>query len=319
MEMKSLDVAPGVTLDLIDLPLPLEGYHHFFGIWLLRDENRSLRAIVDTGPSSTVPVLLENLKKRGVTRLDYILLTHIHLDHSGGLAEVLEAFPTARVVVHPKGKRHLANPERLWQSSLEVIPDMAAVYGEPAPVDERVFLPEPPGVPKVELLDTPGHAPHHRSFVYQAGEKKILFAGEAASTFGRRGFAWPGEDDGTFFLRPASPPKFFLGDALDSIEKLEAVGADIMCYAHFGYTRDVAYFLDEARKQLLLWKDLFGKYLSENNKTPEEVDLEDLLDYVIGMDPRLKEFPRLPEDMRQRERNFMLSSAAGFLKAVAGS
>ncbi len=316
MEMQSLDVAPGVTLDLIDLPLPLEGYHHFFGIWLLRDQNRGLRAIVDTGPSATVPILLESLKKHGVTRLDYILLTHIHLDHSGGLAEVLEAFPMARVAVHPKGKRHLVDPERLWQSSLEVIPDMAAVYGEPAPVDEGAFLNEPPGIPGVESLDTPGHAPHHRSFVYRVGEKKILFVGEAASTYGRRGFAYPGKDDGTFFLRPASPPKFFLEDALESITRLEAVNADIMCYAHFGYTRDVTHLLDEARQQLFLWKDLFREYLLQGGKSAGEVDLEDLLDHVIDRDPRLTEFRGLPEDMQHREKGFMLSSAAGFLGAV---
>jgi len=317
MKRDSIDVAPGVTLDLIDLPLPLEGYHHFFGIWLLRDENRGLRAIVDTGPSSTAPVLLESLKRHGVTRLDYILLTHIHLDHSGGLADVLEAFPTARVAVHPKGKRHLVDPERLWQSSLEVIPDMAVVYGEPAPVDEKVFLPEPLDVPGVESLDTPGHAPHHRSFVYQAGEKKILFAGEAASTYGRRGHAYPGEDDGSFFLRPATPPKFFLEDALCSIRKLENTDADIMCYAHFGYTSDVAQLLDEARKQLLLWKDLFKEYLAEKKAVPEDAKKEDLLDYVLGRDPWLAELANLPEDMRHRERGFLLSSIAGFLGAVA--
>jgi glyoxylase-like metal-dependent hydrolase (beta-lactamase superfamily II) len=317
MKTDSIDVAPGVTLDLIDLPLSLEGYHHFFGIWLLRDETRGLRAIVDTGPSSTVPLLLESLKKHGVTRLDYILLTHIHLDHSGGLAEVLEAFPAARVAVHPKGKRHLVDPERLWQSSLEVIPDMAAVYGKPVPVDEGVFLPEPLGIPGVESIDTPGHAPHHRSFVYRAGEKKILFAGEAASTYGQRGHAYPGEDDGTFFLRPATPPKFFLGDALESIARLEPVNADIMCYAHFGYTREVAHLLNEARKQLLLWEDLFKEYLAEEKVVPEDVKIEDLLEFVLRKDPWLAELANLPEDMQRRERGFLLSSAAGFLGAVS--
>jgi glyoxylase-like metal-dependent hydrolase (beta-lactamase superfamily II) len=316
MKTDSIDVAPGVTLDLIDLPLSLEGYHHFFGIWLLRDETRGLRAIVDTGPSSTVPLLLESLKKHGVTRLDYILLTHIHLDHSGGLADVLEAFPAARVAVHPKGKRHLVDPERLWQSSLEVIPDMAAVYGKPVPVDEGVFLPEPLGIPGVESIDTPGHAPHHRSFVYRAGEKKILFAGEAASTYGQRGYAYPGEDDGTFFLRPATPPKFFLGDALESIARLEPVNADIMCYAHFGYTREVAHLLNEARKQLLLWEDLFKEYLAEEKVVPEDVKIEDLLEFVLRKDPWLAELANLPEDMQRRERGFLLSSAAGFLGAV---
>lgn len=311
-----LTVVPGVTLDLIDLPLPLEGYHHFFGIWLLRDENRGLSAIVDTGPSSTTPVLLEELKRLGVEKLDYILLTHIHLDHSGGIAEALDAFPSSRVVVHPKGKGHLLNPTRLWESSLEVIPDMAAVYGKPSPVREDVFLPEPPGVPGLEVLYTPGHAPHHCSFVYDADGAKILFAGEAASTYCRRGFAYPGEDDGTFFLRPATPPRFFLETALESIAKLEAVGADVICYAHFGYTREVTRMLEEAKVQLLLWRDLFREYLSKKELTPQDVDMKDLLEFLLRRDPRMAEFRNLPGDMQSREWGFFTSSAAGFLGAV---
>jgi len=316
MDKTTLVVAPGVTLDLIDLPLPLEGYHHFFGIWLLRDENRGLSAIVDTGPSSATPVLLGDLEKLGVEKLDYILLSHIHLDHSGGIAEVLDVFPSARVLVHPKGKHHLVNPTRLWESSLEVIPDMAAVYGRPSRVWEGVFLPEPPDVPGLEVLYTPGHAPHHCSFVYSAGGTRILFAGEAASTYCRRGFAYPGADDGTFFLRPATPPRFFLETALESIERLESSSADVMCYAHFGYTREVPGMLDEAKKQLILWRDLFREYLSKKELAPQDVDMKDLLEFLIQRDPRMAEFRNLPEDMQSREWGFFTSSAAGFLGAV---
>ena len=109
MKVLDLEAAPNVTLSLIDLPLAMEGYHHFFGVWLVRDEARGRNVLVDVGPASTAPLLLETLGGMGIDRLDQVLLTHIHLDHSGGLAELLEAFPAAVVAVHPKGKPHLAD------------------------------------------------------------------------------------------------------------------------------------------------------------------------------------------------------------------
>lgn len=309
-----LAVTPGITLDLIDLPLPMEGYHDFFGIWLLRDETRGRTALIDVGPASTVPLLLEELKARGIVKLDLILLSHIHLDHSGGLAQILQAFPSAKVAVHPRGKRHLADPERLWNSSLEVIPEMALAYGKPLPVDESVFLSEPDEIPGVSVFDTPGHAPHHRSYLYGTEAGPILFAGEAASTFNRLGKAFAGMDEGSYLLRPSTPPRFYLDEALASIEKMKETDATIMCYAHFGYTRDVQKMLREAGDQLLLWRKLFLEYLSKAGST--RVDMDALLAYVVQRDPWLEVLPKLPEDMQSREMGFLISSAAGFLGAV---
>lgn len=316
MKPGTLVVAPGLALDLIDLPLPMEGYHDFFGIWLLRDKTRDRTTIVDVGPASTVPLLLEELKTLGIGKLDYILLSHIHLDHSGGLAQVLQAFPSAQVAVHPKGKRHLVEPERLWNNSLEVIQEMAVAYGKPSPVDERVFLPEPTDIPGISYLDTPGHAPHHRSYLYETEAGMILFAGEAASTFNHLGKTYPGSTGESYLLRPSTPPKFYLDSALTSIENMKTSDAAIMCYAHFGYTRNVQKMLQEAGDQLLLWRELFPEYLAKAGSA--KVDMDALLAFVIQRDPWLADLHKLPGDMQSREMGFLISSAAGFLGALKG-
>jgi glyoxylase-like metal-dependent hydrolase (beta-lactamase superfamily II) len=317
MILQNIEISPGVNITLIDLPLAMEGYHDFFGVWLVRDEPRNRNIVVDVGPTSTAPLLVEDLLVLGVRRLDYILLTHIHLDHSGGLASLLQAFPSAGVAVHPKGKPHLVDPERLWKSSLRVIPEMAPVYGEPAPVDGRPFIPEVDQIPGVIAVDTPGHASHHRSYFYETPAGSVLFAGEAASTFTRIDRLVPGAESDRYMLRPASPPRFYIGTALESIEKLKARDASVLCYAHFGHTMHVRRMLTEAAEQIQLWEKLFREYLSEKGPIGVAgVDMDELPAFLIDRDPWLEEFPKLPADVQSREMSFMRSSAAGFLEDV---
>ena len=316
MRKLRIEVAEKITLDLIDLPLQETGIRDFFGIWLIRDELRGITSIVDVGPASTVLSLIEELKKIGVKKIDHILLSHIHLDHSGGLAQVVRAFPSSMVTVHPKGRRHLTDPEKLWESSLKVIPEMAASYGKPLPVDESVFLEEGEEIPGVRILETPGHAPHHLSFLYNAGKEKVLFAGEAASTYNRLDDLIPGSGSGKYLLRPASPPRYYLENALRSMEDLTHEKATLLCYAHFGYTREVDRMLVEAKEQVALWRKIFLEYLVEHPDSAPGDDLAPLVAFVLEKDPWLSEFSRLPEETRKREMGFLLSSAAGFLGAV---
>jgi glyoxylase-like metal-dependent hydrolase (beta-lactamase superfamily II) len=116
-------------LALIDLDQPKEGYRKFLSSWLCRADG--LTFVVDPGPRSTVDHLIDELARRGVTRVDYILLTHIHIDHGGGAAELLAAFPGARLYCHPAGVRHMIEPSGLWKGSLAVLGDVAEMYGAP--------------------------------------------------------------------------------------------------------------------------------------------------------------------------------------------
>src|SRR5690242_9017571 len=130
------------NLFCIDLDQPaLEGFRKFISSWLYLGQGFTL--LVDPGPLSTIPRLSAELRRLGVERLDYALLTHIHIDHAGGTGALLREFPGATVICHPEGIRHLVAPEKLWQGSRKVLGPLADAYGEIVPVPaERIRFDE---------------------------------------------------------------------------------------------------------------------------------------------------------------------------------
>ena len=149
------------NLFCIDLDQPtLEGFRKFISAWLYRGNGFTL--LVDPGPLSTIPHLRGELRRHGVERIDYVLLTHIHIDHAGGTGALLREFPEARVICHPEGIRHLVAPEKLWQGSRKVLGTLAEAYGEIVPVpQEKIGFEEEIGASGVRVFLTPGHAQHH--------------------------------------------------------------------------------------------------------------------------------------------------------------
>jgi len=92
--------------------------------------------LIETGSQTSVPVLLAALGQIGVgpAELAGVAVTHIHLDHAGGVGDVARAFPSATVYVHEKGARHLADPTRLIDSAARVYgPLLDSLYGRLAP------------------------------------------------------------------------------------------------------------------------------------------------------------------------------------------
>ena len=153
---------------------------------MIIDESSSRTILIDVGPVSKRPVLVQSIEAVGVSKLDFILLTHVHLDHSGGLGHLLKKFESAKVLAHPKGKKHLLNPKRLWESSVEVLGDVALAYGRPIPAEESSFLPDEARLKGIKKIETPGHASHHYSFLYEA-DHNVLFVGEAAGNLLQKG------------------------------------------------------------------------------------------------------------------------------------
>ena len=88
-------------LYLVDLPQKIEGFRKFISSWVLKSDSKAV--VVDVGPSSTVEKLVESLNFLGIKDVEYVLLTHIHIDHAGGLGDFFQYFPNAKVVVHEKG------------------------------------------------------------------------------------------------------------------------------------------------------------------------------------------------------------------------
>jgi glyoxylase-like metal-dependent hydrolase (beta-lactamase superfamily II) len=209
--------------------------------------------LVETGSQSSVPVVLDALAALGVGADDLagIVVTHIHLDHAGGVGDLARAFPRATVYVHPVGARHLVDPSRLVASAGRVYGDaLDSLYGrlDPTPA-ERIRVLEDgdeiavgPGR-SLAAVHSPGHASHHLAL--HDSQSGVLFAGDAA------GVRLP--DVGV--LRPATPPPDFdLDLAVQSLRSFAARRPAKLALAHFGVLDgDPAEVLDEAEHALREW------------------------------------------------------------------
>ena len=189
--------------------------------------------LVETGSQSSVPVLLAALDDLGVAPADLagVVVTHIHLDHAGGVGDVARAFPGATVYVHEKGARHLADPTRLVDSAARVYgPLLDSLYGrlDPTPPERLHVLADGEeiriGPDRVLVaVDSPGHAKHH--VAVHDSVSGILFAGDAV------GVRLP--DAGV--LRPATPPPDFdLDQALHSLARFAERRPSGIALAHYG-------------------------------------------------------------------------------------
>jgi len=200
---------------------PIPGFANFISVWLYKGPPCF---IVDIGPSVTIPQLITALKSLEVYRIDYLFLTHIHIDHAGGAGDFLHFFPETPVIVHPEGISHLIDPSRLWKGSVEVLGEIAKAYKPIKPVPENLLMDvnQFHSYP-VEPILTPGHSAHHISYQFE----DILFAGEAAGVN-------LSEAAGQAYLRPATPPRFFLETFVQSLDRLLDRNTDLICYGHWG-------------------------------------------------------------------------------------
>jgi glyoxylase-like metal-dependent hydrolase (beta-lactamase superfamily II) len=289
------------NLYLIPLNLPEEGFHHFLCAWLYKDDPTVI--LVDPGPRSTMSALLQALEKMKIRHIDHILLTHIHLDHAGGLGLLLDRYPDTKAICHPKGIPHLLKPAKLWEASKKVLYETAIIYGEPAPVAAKnldCWYDIPAGDIAVAVYETPGHAPHH--LCYRIGD--LLFTGEAAGIF------YPMEKD--LYLRIAAPPGFELGDYRKSLGLLRNVDASVLCFSHYGLSFEIEKILHLASAQTELWTTVIERCSALESPLFEEK----VFDALLAVDPGLSCFHQLPEDVKKRETYFLGNSFRGFRIAL---
>ncbi|MEO6121688.1 MAG: MBL fold metallo-hydrolase [Acidimicrobiales bacterium] len=211
--------------------------------------------LVETGSQSSVPALLAGLDSLGVAAADLagVAVTHIHLDHAGGVGDVARAFPGATVYVHPKGARHLADPARLLASAEAVYgPLLDQLYGrlDPTPPERIRVLHDGDvvdigGGRTLMAVDSPGHAKHHLALL--DSDTGTLFAGDAV------GVRLP--DIGV--LWPATPPlDFDLDQALASLGRFGELAPSGVALAHYGLVTAPADLLDEAAGTLRRWAEV---------------------------------------------------------------
>jgi glyoxylase-like metal-dependent hydrolase (beta-lactamase superfamily II) len=239
-------IAPGV----LEIDTLLGGWERVTAGYLLEGPAPLL---IETGSQSSVPVLLDALYSVGVgpSELAGVAVTHIHLDHAGGVGDVARAFPSATVYVHANGARHLADPARLVDSAARVYGELLdSLYGRLAPTPaERLHvladgeeLRLGPGR-VLTTVDSPGHAKHHLAL--HDSVSGILFAGDAI------GVRLP--DAGV--LRPATPPPDFDFDqAIASLHRFAVRRPEGLALAHYGLLGDdPAEVLAEAEETLRHW------------------------------------------------------------------
>ena len=202
---------------------------------LIVDSGRA--AFVDVGPNSAVPNLLGALAELGIARaaVDYVLLTHVHLDHAGGAGALLRELPGARALLHPRGAPHMIDPTRLIAGSQAVYGEarFRRLYGELVPIPqarvqvvedgERVQL----GGRTLELIHTEGHARHH--YVVVDAAHASVFSGD---TFGISYRALDTENGA--FITPSTVPTQFDPQAhIASVDRILKLGPESVYLMHF--------------------------------------------------------------------------------------
>lgn len=227
-------------------------------------------ALVETGPKSSVHNVLGALEARRVETLDWIVVTHIHLDHAGAAGTIARRFPEAKVAVHPVGAPHLVDPSKLWSSAARIYGDrMEEMWGGIDPIpDDRIHVLKDGDVldlggHRLVAHDTPGHAFHHHAYLDE--DTGVLFSGDAL------GVRLP--DVG--MVRPATPPpEFDLERFVASIGKIRALAPERIYLTHFGphdggiNVRSVDDLCTEAIDALHLW----GQWVREARAESDDLE-----------------------------------------------
>jgi glyoxylase-like metal-dependent hydrolase (beta-lactamase superfamily II) len=260
--------------------------------------------LVESGPTNSVPKLLDALGELKIRPEDveYVAVTHIHLDHGGGTGTLLKSLPNARVIVHPRGAPHLIDPERLWPSSQAVLGFVSEVFGKPEPVPKNRVIPLSEGTfdlgdgGKLTVLETVGHASHHLSF--QESFNNGVFPGDAAGTY---------LPDCNVVV-PTTPPPFHLEAALASLDKLIALNPTALYFSHFGKADNAMQRLKDYKVQLQLWANIAEVGVRDG------FNLEQIRDNIIAQDKVMTYIAPYVKDHRIYKKTVLENCVRGFIE-----
>jgi glyoxylase-like metal-dependent hydrolase (beta-lactamase superfamily II) len=235
--------------EVFELDTLMGGHAGITAGYLIRGERPCL---VETGTARSAPVVRAALDSLGVGAEDLatIVVTHIHLDHAGGVGDLAAAYPRADVVVHERGARHLVDPGRLVASARRVFgAAMDSVFGDLAPTEASrvravgsVGTIELGGGRRLETHYSPGHAQHHIGLLDSATGD--LYVGDAAGLY---------LADLDVVRASTPPPDFDLEASLASLDRFAALAPPRLLFSHFGPVRAVSEILDRSRAELHYW------------------------------------------------------------------
>ena len=271
-----INIAEGI--DVVD-----SGYYSqdFAAIYLLRQNSKV--AIIETGTNYSVPVVENALMKSGLTLLDvsYIIPTHVHLDHAGGAGELMRQCVNARLVVHPRGARHLIDPSKLVAGAMAVYGEekFKEYYGEIIPIDaNRVteaddnFILDFDGR-ELRFIDTPGHARHH--FCIWDKTTKTMFTGD---TFGIS-YRDLDHQDHVYILPSTSPVQFDPEALTKSINRIMDFKPERVCLTHFSAIKPTKKVANKLIESIHFVSDLAIKHADKNDA--ESIIYNNMMDYFL--------------------------------------
>ncbi len=257
-------------------------------VYLIRQDDRL--ALVETGTANTVPHILSVIEQIGLTpdHVDYVIPTHIHLDHAAGAGSMMQHCPNARLVVHPRGAAHMINPEKLEAGTKAVYGDALyqKLYGPLTPIDVNRVIEAPDNFTldfsgrTLTFLDTPGHALHHFC-IHDSGSNGI-FSGD---TFGLSYRQFDGAGAGTdreVLLFVTTTPVHFDPDAMRaSIKRVSAAQPSQVYLTHYGPVPHT----DTNVQQLLASLDAFVAIANDERDQPDgrtERMANRISDWLVG-------------------------------------
>lgn len=276
-------------------------------------------AIIETGVTNTVPRILNALGNRGVAREDvlFVIPTHVHLDHAGGAGALMREFPDARLVVHPRGARHMIDPSKLWAGSVDVYGEdmLERVYGRPVPVDEARVVVAGDGH-EVELagrvltfIDTPGHARHHFSVWDETS--RGFFSGD---TFGIS-YRETDSDRGAYLMPTTTPVQFDPPAWHASIDRYLSFRPERMFLTHFSMVENVMVLAEALRRGLDAYVAISEKLAAEPDRKKKlemallEHTLRDLREHRCPLpEPTLRGLLKLDMELNAQGLDIWLAS-----------
>jgi len=279
------------------------GIENFIASYVLKGADST--AIIETGPTCSVPNLLSGLHEIGIANedIDYVAVSHVHIDHAGGAGTLLQHLPNAKLLVHAKGTPHMINPQKLWEASKLVLDEVAIVYKEIQPVPEnRVVTPvdgtiiDLGGDVQLKVLETLGHASHHLGFFENVGMG--IFQGDAA------GIYIPQLD----VILPTTPAPFHLETTLASIQKIVDMTPKRLYYTHFGPLDNAVNRLKAYTMQLKLWEKTVSEALKEGDS------LQVMYQKILEKDPQMRVAAEFIENHMVLRRGVVMQNIQGFVE-----
>jgi glyoxylase-like metal-dependent hydrolase (beta-lactamase superfamily II) len=228
-------------------------------------------ALIDCGYASSYGNVMQGLRQLGVepSRMDYLIPTHVHLDHAGGAGHLLRYMPRAKVIAHERAVPHLVDPTKLVESATSYFGEgLLKMYGKPLPIDRsrvsavgeesHIDL----GGVSLTTIYTPGHAPHQMSVLLE--EEHLLFSADAV------GMVFPAFPT----LLPATPPPSLdPAKLVRSLEVLRQTDSKMLLVPHYGVRKDVGLILDRTKEKTEQWVGDVRR-LNDSHLSPEEIVIE---------------------------------------------